>query len=96
VPEGQRLRRNRRANYSNMSTATHQKTVGYNSLMRGKASIKAVTTAYVNIAFDISEFNKPRQDAVTHIILSQYVGRMENKRKLKTLWILNNEESNES
>jgi hypothetical protein len=56
-----------------MSTATHLKTVGYNSLMKGISWIKeAVTTSYVNIAFAISEFNKPRHDAVNHTILSQY------------------------
>jgi hypothetical protein len=56
-----------------MSTATHLKTVGYNSLVKGMAAIKAVTTAYVHVAFAISEFNKPRwHDIVTHTILSQY------------------------
>jgi hypothetical protein len=56
-----------------MSTATDLKTVGYNSLMKGIAVIKAVATAYVNIPFAISDFNKPRHDVVTHTtILSQY------------------------
>jgi hypothetical protein len=55
-----------------MSTVTHLKTVGYSSLMRGISGVKAVTTAYVNIAVTIFEFNKMRHDAVNHTILSQY------------------------
>jgi hypothetical protein len=72
VPEGQRLRRNRHANYSDMSMVTHLKTVGYSSLMRGISGVKDVTMAYVNIAFAISEFNKVIHDAVNPAIISQY------------------------
>jgi hypothetical protein len=72
VPEGRRPRRARHGNYSDMSTATHLKTVGYDNLVKGVAAIKAVTTAYVHIAFAISEYNRAGHDVVTHTILSQY------------------------
>jgi hypothetical protein len=68
--QGRQLRRGTRINYSDMSTATHLKTVGYNNLVKGVAAA-SVAAEYDNMALTIAAYNKPWDNLVTHTILSQ-------------------------
>jgi hypothetical protein len=59
--------------YTDMSTATHLKTVGYTNLIQGLVTAKKIIkVGCVNVAWAINEYHKPGQHIVTHTILSQY------------------------
>jgi hypothetical protein len=64
--QGRQLRCGKRSNYSDMSTATHLKTVGYNNLVKGVATARrSVTADYANVPPIILTWPPPLQHTTT-------------------------------